>query len=834
VCLSSILVVWSHAIHSSKLPFCLSSIGEIHKDNGMIFFFDAAFGALVLFFLFSGRKYYSGQKASREISERFFLSSLLETMEDGFVTLDGQGKILTFNPAAEKIFGYEEAEIIGEEVGVLIPNSLSRDNNIFGGNKDSKQEKIVLGKVGREVVGKHKNGNVFLLSITVSVMYFQGVRLFSGVIRDITEAKSAQALAIRTAEELTQFVDTANAPIFGIDSNGLVNEWNQTAEKITGFSKVEVLGKDLVAEFITDEYKAPVKQVLDNALHGEQRANYEFPLYTKTGQRVDVLLNATTRRDVEGTITGVIGVGQDITEAKSAQALAIRTAEELTQFVDTANAPIFGIDSNGLVNEWNQTAEKITGFSKAEVLGKDLVAEFITDEYKAPVKQVLDNALHGDQRANYEFPLYTKTGQRVDVLLNATTRRDVEGTITGVIGVGQDITELRKNEKALSQSRKMETVGQLTGGIAHDFNNLLSIIGGNLRFLKQDLGEVSQEVEELFEDAMSATSDGADLTARLLSFSRNRTLRPECKEVNETIETFSRFISRTLGNAVDLVTELPRHDLFINVDTSQLENALLNLAINSRDAMPDGGIITIRAERYSQSIATEGNTSEIYEDLSLPHGNYVLVTVSDTGVGISNDDLPRVYEPFFTTKEVGKGSGLGLSMVYGFVQQSNGYCLVQSKLGEGTKIFMCFPEVRNFAQNVTSGAEGNSPIEGSETILVVEDEPRVRRVTLRDLQKLGYRTLEAENGEMAKAIIDSVEHIDLVFSDVLMPGITDGQMLGVWIKKNHPNVGVILTSGFTKRKTETEEEGTNFPLIRKPYTIEALSKQIRETMHKSP
>jgi len=427
VCLSSILVVWSHAIHSSKLPFCLSSIGEIHKDNGMIFFFDAAFGALVLFFLFSGRKYYSGQKASREISERFFLSSLLETMEDGFVTLDGQGKILTFNPAAEKIFGYEEAEIIGEEVGVLIPNSLSRDNNIFGGNKDSKQEKIVLGKVGREVVGKHKNGNVFLLSITVSVMYFQGVRLFSGVIRDITEAKSAQALAIRTAEELTQFVDTANAPIFGIDSNGLVNEWNQTAEKITGFSKVEVLGKDLVAEFITDEYKAPVKQVLDNALHG-------------------------------------------------------------------------------------------------------------------------------DQRANYEFPLYTKTGQRVDVLLNATTRRDVEGTITGVIGVGQDITELRKNEKALSQSRKMETVGQLTGGIAHDFNNLLSIIGGNLRFLKQDLGEVSQEVEELFEDAMSATSDGADLTARLLSFSRNRTLRPECKEVNETIETFSRFISRTLGNAVDLVT----------------------------------------------------------------------------------------------------------------------------------------------------------------------------------------------------------------------------------------------------------------------------------------
>ena len=820
-------IAWAVDLYRLDLPLKLSSLTTIHQNNALHYVIDAAPVLLSFIFFTIATFYTKALKKTYSSSSTLLLNTILETMVDGFITIDDRGTVLSYNRGAENIFGYKEKEIRGRNVSVLMTETDSKEQAQYLASYRKTGVNHISETSGREVRAKRKDGSIFPLTITISEMFIDEKRRFVGVLRDITDVKLAQAESARVADELTQLVDTANAPIFGIDSDGLVNEWNQTAAKITGYQKSEVLGKDLVAEFITDEYKAPVKQVLDDALRGDETANYEFPLYTRDGQRVDVLLNATTRRDVDGEITGVIGVGQDITEAKSAQAESISVAEELTQLVDTANAPIFGIDSDGLVNEWNQTAAKITGYQKSEVLGKDLVAEFITDEYKAPVKQVLDDALRGDETANYEFPLYTRDGQRVDVLLNATTRRDVDGEITGVIGVGQDITELRKNERALNQSRKMETVGQLTGGIAHDFNNLLSIIGGNLRFLQQDIGDVSIEIAELIEDAMSATNDGADLTARLLAFSRNRILKPELKDVNDTIETFSRFLSRALGKTIDLKTELPDDHLFINVDASQLENALLNLAINARDAMPEGGNIVIKAARYSVS----GSNAEVQKsraaDIDLQPGNYVVVVVEDIGTGISDEHLGHVYEPFFTTKDVGKGSGLGLSMVYGFIQQSNGQCVIRSEVGKGTTVSMYFPEAKSTEGTHIQLATRAMESAGSEVILVVEDEPRVRRITVRDLEKLGYSTLEASDATAAQKIIESGEKIDLVFTDVLMPGEMDGQMLGLWIENTHPEIRVVLTSGYTKRR---DTKGTVFPLVRKPYKIDALAKQLSITL----
>jgi len=261
-----------------------------------------------------------------------------------------------------------------------------------------------------------------------------------GVGQDITERKQAEQEKTRVAQELQTFIDTANAPIFGIDAKGLVNEWNNKAAEITGFTSQEVVGRDLVQEFITEEYRVSVKEVLDDALRGKEAANFEFPLYTKDKRRVDVLLNATTRRDVSGVVVGMIGVGQDITERKYAEEEKTRVAQELQTFIDTANAPIFGIDAYGLVNEWNNKAVEITGFMRNEVMGQDLVQVYITEEFRESVKEVLDNALMGKEAANFEFPLFTKDQKRVEVLLNATTRRDVVGKVVGMIGVGQDIT----------------------------------------------------------------------------------------------------------------------------------------------------------------------------------------------------------------------------------------------------------------------------------------------------------------------------------------------------------------------------------------------------------
>ena len=693
-----IFVGWSLAIYSAKLPWALSSIVSIHEINYLIFLFDMVPVLLGLVLILVFRVYFKEKDDDNLFAQESILKSVLERMADGFVTISEEGIILSANTAIEKMFGYPEKEIVGKNVNILMPDAYASNHNAIISRLRTFGVQGMAGKSGREVEGKKRDGTIFSLSITVSEMYLKGRRKFNGVVRDVTDVKQAQAEALRTADELTLFVDTANAPIFGIDSGGLVNEWNQASEKITGFTKVEVLGKDLVSEFITDEYKAPVKQVLDNALHG------------------------------------------------------------------------------------NETA-------------------------------------------NYEFPLYTKTSQRVDVLLNATTRRDVDGVITGVIGVGQDITELRQKQAALNQASKMESVGQLTGGIAHDFNNLLSVIDGNLRFLQQDIGNASDDITELFDDAMSAATDAAELTARLLAFSRNRGLKPELKNANEAIDNFSRFLSRTLGKANELQTELSEEALYIMVDTAQLENALLNLAINARDAMADGGNITLRSERYhcsERADLKENNQAGIM----LNPGDYVVVSVEDTGAGIEQEDLVRVFEPFFTTKEIGKGGGLGLSMVYGFVQQSSGQCVVRSKIGEGTKVSMYFPEAQYMEQDKSSIDEKKIAFADSEVILVVEDEPRVLKVTSRDLKRLGYRTLEANNASMAKTMIDSGQKIDLVFSDVLMPGDIDGQMLGLWIEKNHPLIKVVLTSGFTKRKTEVGENESSFPLLRKPYTIEALAKKV--------
>jgi len=231
----------------------------------------------------------------------------------------------------------------------------------------------------------------------------------------------------------SNLIDSANAPIFGVDSEGRVNVWNKCAMRIVGYTPDEVMGKNLVKEFITRDYQASVRMVIDRALHGDETANYEFPLMTKEGVRIEILLNATARRNPAGEIIGVVGIGQDITGR-------IAQEREYTRLIDTANAPIFGVDTFGRVNIWNQCAIQLVGYSTEEVMGKNLVQEFITDDFKTAVQAVLDEALHGEETANFEFPLMTKAGVRLDVLLNATTRRDEQGNVIGVVGIGQDIT----------------------------------------------------------------------------------------------------------------------------------------------------------------------------------------------------------------------------------------------------------------------------------------------------------------------------------------------------------------------------------------------------------
>jgi len=375
------------------------------------------------------------------------LTRLIDTANAPIIGTDINGLVNEWNRKAAEITGYSKEEVINkhltntyimeeyrhavQEVLELALGGRSTDNFIFPlMTKDGRRVEVLLNATNRVDAA----GNI------IGVV---------GVGQDITRLSQAQAEMSQVANDLKMLIETANAPIFGIDANGLVNEWNRKAAQITGYSKNDVLGRNLVEDFISPEFQASVKEVLDNALLGVQTDNFEFPLYTMDGAMVYVLLNASSRRHTDGSIVGVVGVGQDITSRKQVGDELAVVATDLRLLIDSANAPIIGTDAAGRVNEWNNKAADITGYTQAEVTGRYLVRDFIIDEYKVAVNSVLSKALQGKETDNFEFPFITKSGQRVEVLLNATTRRDTTGKTLGVLGVGQDITELKQGKAEL-------------------------------------------------------------------------------------------------------------------------------------------------------------------------------------------------------------------------------------------------------------------------------------------------------------------------------------------------------------------------------------------------
>eukprot|EP00808_Paulinella_micropora_P004539 g43597.t1 len=377
------------------------------------------------------------------LQERDRVAQDLERLIDGanapIFGIDTDGNVSEWNQQASKITGYTKSEVLGKN---LVKNYISPDY------QDSVNKVLTAALGGQETENFEfplftKDGQRLEILLNASSRRDTDGRVIGviGVGQDITQRKTAEQELNRVAQDLARLIDGANAPIFGIDTYGNVSEWNQSASKLTGYTKEEVLGKNLVKNYITPQYQEAVGQVLGSALAGEDTANFEFPLFTRHGRRLEILLNASSRRDTEGKVIGMIGVGQDITQRKTAEQELNRVAQDLERLIDGANAPIFGIDTDGNVSEWNQSASQITGYTKNEVLGKNLVANYITPQYQEVVDKVLKQALRGVETANFNFPLFTKTGKRLEILLNASSRRDIEGKVIGVIGVGQDITE---------------------------------------------------------------------------------------------------------------------------------------------------------------------------------------------------------------------------------------------------------------------------------------------------------------------------------------------------------------------------------------------------------
>jgi signal transduction histidine kinase/CheY-like chemotaxis protein len=417
-----------------------------------------------------------------------------------------------------------------------------------------------------------------------------------------------------------------------------------------------------------------------------------------------------------------------------------------------------------------------------------------------------------------------KDGRRLDIALSTFAVRNSTGEIIGTSGIARDITATRALERQLSQSQKMEAIGQLTGGVAHDFNNILTVIIGTIEILG-DAVKDRPKLVQITEMIKAAATRGADLTQHLLAFARRQPLQPRDTDVNDLVIDTTQLLRSTLGEQIEIEAMLAPDCSPAWIDPSQLSTAILNLALNARDAMPNGGKLTLQTRNVVLDAHAPGLNEEVKP------GDYVMVAVSDSGEGIPAGLLEKVFEPFFTTKEVGKGSGLGLSMVYGFVKQSNGHIRIHSEECQGTSVQLYLPQ----AEGVTDMPEAAAGLGGFErsdnVILIVEDDPLVRDYVVTQIGNFGYTTLSAGNAADALAIVDGPARIDLLFTDVIMPGGMNGHQLATEALKRRPELKILYTSGYPENTIVHHGRlDAGLMLLPKPYLSADLARMIRTAL----
>lgn len=525
------------------------------------------------------------------------------------------------------------------------------------------------------------------------------------------------------------------------------------------------------------------------------------------------------QRDPDG---GTLLFVLDIHEQKMTE-LQNRTLHERVrlQFEYTPAACLL-LSPNFDVMDWNPAAEKMFGYTRDEILGKSVYGTIVPASVKPQVDVVLDRLLSGRKSVSAVNENTTKSGEIITCEWLNTPMFDGE-TCTGIVSMALDVTEKRKAEEKLRQAQRMEAVGQLTGGIAHDFNNLLQVIFGNAEILAQGL-KGQPQLGRWAETIQTAAQRGANLTQRLLAFSRQQILAPTTVDLHALISNFIELLNLTFGENIDILADIDDHLGTLTLDVGQLEDALLNLALNARDAMPNGGRLVIAAHALP---LPEGEAQG--EDKTT---SYIALSVSDTGTGMAPSVLKQAFEPFFTTKDVDKGSGLGLSMVYGFVKQSGGHVRIDSQLGRGTTITMWFPQTgvaRPAPQQLVSKV-GALPT-GNERILVVEDDDMVRSYVTTQLESLGYEVFEAADGATALNMLTAIGPVDLLFTDMIMPGQMSGGDLAEAIANHFPTTRILFTSGYTEKVGDGHLHlPPGAQLLRKPYYRQDLARRVREVL----
>jgi PAS domain S-box-containing protein len=612
-------------------------------------------------------------------------------------------------------------------------------------------------------------------------------------------------------ERYSSILNHAPTMVAYIDKNERYQFSNDKYCQFHRMSASEMIGRTLT-ELLDIELAKEIRPRVESVLRGEKQL-FEVTMKNAEGENLWVEAYYVPDTGSDNEVRGFFAFIRDIHDRKTHE----NSLARFKYAVDQGTEGFALHDEFGNFTYLNSAQLAMYGFDAAEVLGQSWKL-FYSKQQADEIENIHFPKLIDDGKWRGELVGRKKDGTAFDVEVSLTLLIDTHGAPAGLVCNCQDITQRKIAEQSLRHLHKMDAVGQLTGGVAHDFNNILAVIIGNLDLLRDRTLENSEDFD-LVQRAIIAAEKGSSLTNRLLAFSRNQTLQPKLVNISRLVEGMDDFIRRSIGENVEISIELETAIWMCEVDPSELENAILNLALNARDAMPDGGDILIK----TKNLPPYGESDK--DDLG---DGQVMLSVTDTGTGMTDDVQQRLFDPFFTTKDVGAGTGLGLSMVHGFVSQSGGYVEVLSELGEGTTIELYLP--RSTKEAIDSERRSDKGVfeKGeAETILVVEDDPDVRQLTVRMLKTLGYNILEAADGLKALELLSAGMHIDLLLSDVVLPRGLNGPQIAERVRQILPDIKILFMSGYTESVANLD---IRTDLIPKPFVRADLAKSIRQVL----